>query len=198
MTRQQVGIAVTVPSCACCSARIEEEVGAALGLPKGSVKFVVPITAQLLYDATVVELGKVVESLKERGCKVSLASARFRIPLRPAFLPTVWKVKVETLSAALPGVVSTSIDFGKSLITVDYLPAFVGTNEIRDALFACRVGQLESGEEEGKENENAKSYRGRSDLEHLRSHNVHSLYSLGPGVSQPCHDEDLGSLAARV
>jgi copper chaperone CopZ len=44
-------------------------------------------------------------------------------------------LKVERLSEALRGVVSASIDFGRSLITVNYLPALVGLREIREVLF---------------------------------------------------------------
>lgn len=198
MRSQQVGIAVTVPSCACCSARIEEEVGTALGLPRGSLKFVVPLAAQLLYDPTVVELGKVVESLKERGCKVSVARVQFRIPLRPTFLPAVWKVKVEGLSEELQGIVSASIDFGRSLITVDYLPAVVGTNEIREALLGQGVPHLESRRKGVRQNESVEIHGGGSDPERVRSGHIYALSSVGPGVSRPCHDEDLGSIAARV
>ena len=197
MKNQAVGIAVTVPSCACGSVRIEEEVGATLGLPRGSLKFVVPTTAQLFYDPTVVELGKVVESLEERGYKVARASVQFRIPPRPAFVPAVWKIRVERLSEALQGVVSASIDFEKSLITVNYLPALVGQREIRAALFDWSGRRLES-TKGVRRDETFKARGDNFDPEHIRGDNVHSLYPLGPDVSRPCHDEDLGRIVARV
>jgi len=177
---RNVGLTVTVPSCACCSGRIEEEVGAALRRSTGRVNLVVPLAAQLLYDPTVVELGKVVKSQKERGYPVSLATVQFRIPLRPAFLPAVWKIKVERLSEALQGVVSASIDFGRSLITVDYLPALLSTTEIREALLDWGGRYLESKTNGARQDETSKIRRGNFDPQHSRGDHVHSLFSLGP------------------
>jgi hypothetical protein len=137
------GIRVTVPSCGCCSASIEEEVGDSLGLPRGSLKFVVPITARLLYDPRVVELGKVTESLNRRGCTISVARVRYGIPLRPLFPPDVWKMRVDQLGKELQGVVFAAINFVSSVILVDYVPALVRPHEILAALMSkrnCRLG----------------------------------------------------------
>ena len=194
----EVGIAVTVPSCACCSARIEEEVGDALGLPRGTLKFVVPVTARFFYDPQVVELGEIVESLKRRGCTIPVERVRYGIPLRPLFLPDVWKARVERLGKELQGVLLASIDFVRSMIVVDYVPALVRPHEILDALMGEGNRHLESRKLGIKGDESIHMLRANPDPEPIRTGYSGSLFSLGAGFSRHCHNNDLESMSAQV
>ena len=196
MKNGNIGFEVAVSSCACGSRRIEDEVGAALQLPKGTVKFVVPLTARLFYDPEVVELGKVVESLKEQGCKVSVDRLQFGIPMRPLFLPQIWISKVDRLSKELPGVIDAAIDFGKSIIAVNYVPALVRPSEIQGALLGHRRSHLDSGKREMSRGESVDNSRRRLDPECVGSGDVDALSFVETRVAQPCRCDASDGMAA--
>ncbi len=195
---REMSVEIAVPSCGCCSAKIEEEIGDALGLSRGSVKFVVPVTAQLLYDPQVVELRKIVESLKRRGCKISVERVQYGIPLRALFLPDTWKTKVERLSQELQGVVFASINFVRSVITVDYVPALVGPHEILDAL----LGQGNHGPVSKKPGINSGKFidpgSDNLDCETVRSGYSGSQVSLRGGFFRRYHQNDRESRVGQV
>ena len=172
-------IPVTVPSCGCCSARIEEDVGNALGLPRGSLKFVVPVQARLVYDPRVVEFGKIIESLKLRGCTISVERVRYGIPLRPLFLPEVWKTRVQRLGKELQGVVFASIDFVRSVIAVDYVPALVRPDEILDMLISKGSRHLERRKPATTGSESTHLRSDDQDPEMIRSGDGGSSSSIG-------------------
>lgn len=132
----EVSIEITVPSCSCCAAKIEQEVSAVLGVPKGAMRFVVPVRAQLHYDPRVVQLGQVVNILRDRGCEILVERIKLGVPARPAMQPAVWREKLKRLSGKLEGIVSASINFGTSRITVDYLPGLISPKEIREGVIS--------------------------------------------------------------
>lgn len=132
--REEISIDVTVPSCSCCGAKMEQEVSAALAVPKGTVSFSVPVRAQLRYDPKVVQLGEILNALKARGCAVPSERIEFRIPTRPTIQPAVWKEKIRGLPEKLQGIISASVSFQGSRITVDYLPGLITPTEIREAV----------------------------------------------------------------
>lgn len=190
------GITVTMPSCGCYSAKFGEEVGDALGLPRGSLKLVVPVRARLLYDPRVVELGKVIESLKRRGWKIFVARVRYGIPLRPLFLQDVWKARVERLGKELHGVVSASIDFVRSVIAVDYVPALVRPHEILDALMSTGNRRLESRKLTTSGGKSIHPGSDNRDHEIVRGGYSGSLVSVRASFSLGCYLNDLESTAA--
>ena len=200
--KRKVGIEIAVPSCACCSAKIEEEVGAALGVPSGTVKLAVPVMAQLFYDPAVVELDKIIELLRWRGYSISVDRVQYGIPLRPLFLPHVWKTSIETLSKEVQGVVFASINFVRSVIAVDYVPALVRPEEILDALLGRGSRHLESRKLGIKADESIHTHHTRGanpDPKIVRSHCNGSLFSVGAGFSRHCHNNNgLESMVAQA
>jgi copper chaperone CopZ len=195
---REMSIEIAVPSCGCCSAKIEEEVGDALRLPRGSLKFVVPVTAQLLYDPQVVELREIVESLKRRGCKIPVERLQYGIPLRPLFLPGVWKARIERLGKELDGVVLASIDFVTSAIAVDYVPTLIGPHEILSALLGHgrhRSVSKKPGMKGGLVHDPGKD---NFDCETVRNDNGGPQWSRGTGRFWRCHDRGRESGAAQL
>jgi hypothetical protein len=195
MKNGNIGFAVTMRSCGCDSGRIEEEVGTAVRAPRGTLKFVVPLTAQLFYDTQMVESSKVIEALKEQGYTVSVDRLQFGISMRPLFSQQIWKSKVDRLTKELRGVMCASIDFGKCLITVDYMPAVIRPNEIRNALLG-RKRPHEAGNRELRQEESID--RGRHQLKPDRTSggNVARLSFVETGALQPCRCKDLDGVAA--
>lgn len=193
---REMSIEIAVSSCGCCSARIEGEVEDAFGLPGGTLKFFVPVTVKLFYDPRVVDLAKIIESLKRRGCTIPVEKVRYGIPLRPLFLPDVWKARVERLGKELEGVVFASINFVRSVITVDYVPALVRPHEILDALMGERNRRLESRILTIKGNQSIHPCSDDCDPEILRSVSNSSLFSVGAGLTRRCRHNDLENTAA--
>ncbi len=192
---QDVSIDIMVPSCSCCSAKLEQEIATLSGVSKGAVRFAVPVRAQLHYDPTVVKVGKLLVALKERGFQVSLERVEFRIPVRPTFHPAVWKARVERLSENLEGVISASIDLAASRIAVDYLPEVVDSKEIREAVLGWHLLHSESRRKEVNESETAGIHGGGSEPERFRRDNLHAVHPLGSGISRSGDDADMGSAA---
>jgi Cu+-exporting ATPase len=193
---RDVSIDIMVPSCACCSAKLEQELATLSGISKAAVRFAVPVKAQLHYDPTAVNVGKLLAALKERGFEVPLERVEFRIPARPTLHPTVWKARVERLSENLEGVISASIDFATSRIAVDYLPGFVGSKEIREVVLGWHLLHSETRRKEVTKDETAEFHGGSLEPERARGNNFHTVHSLGSGFSRFCDDATLGGAAA--
>ncbi len=198
MRNREVSVDVMVPSCACCSAKLEQELTTAPGVSEAGVRFVVPLRAQLRYDPTVAKINKIVDALKERGYEVALDRVAFRIPFKPLMLPQAWKVKVATLSEKVEGIVSASVDFVSSKIVVDYLPNLVSPKGIREAVVNWGTSHPSSLKEEVNKHEPSKIYGGGAEPERVRGDNIHALHSLGPSLSRLCDDEGVGSTVAGV
>jgi len=198
VTAREISIDIMVPSCACCSAKLEQEVASASGLSKGAVRFVVPLRAQLRYDPKVTKVGRLLNALRERGYEVPLERVEFKIPMRPAFQPAVWKARVEGLSEKLEGVIFASVNFASSRIVVDFLPSLVSPGEIRDGVVGCGISYPEPRRKEEGEDENTKNHRDSLDAECVRRGNLYALHSLGSGLSRACDDEGVGGVAAGV
>lgn len=198
MRNAEVSIDVMVPSCACCSAKLEQELTAAPGVSEAGVRFVVPLRAQLRYDPAVAKINKIVDALKERGYEVALDRLEFRIPFKPLMPPPAWKVKVAMLSEKVEGIVSASVDFASSRIVVDYLPNLVGPKEIREAVVNWGTSHPSSPKEEANKHEPSKIDGGGAEPGRVRGDNIHALHSLGPGLSRLCHDEGVGGAVAGV
>ena len=198
MRNREVSIDVMVPSCPCCSAKLEQEIAGVSGVSKGGVRFAVPLRAQLRYDPTVANIRKIVDALKEHGYKVALDRVEFRIPFKPTMPPPAWKVKVATLSEKVEGIVSASVDFASSRIVVDYLPNLVSPKEIHGAVVNWGTSHPSSLKEEVNKHEPSKIYGGGAEPDRVRGDNVYALHSLGPGLSRLCDDESVGSAVAGV
>lgn len=195
---QDVNIDIMVPSCSCCSAKLEQEIATLSGISKGAVRFAVPVRAQLHYDPTVVKVGKLLVALKQRGFQVSLERVEFRIPVRPMFYPTVWNARVERLSENLEGVISASIDFATSRIAVDYLPGVVDSKEIRQAVLGWHLSHTETRRKEVRKDESAEIHRGGFEPERFRRDNLHAVHPLGSGISRSGDDAGVGSAASGI
>ena len=137
MKNRKSGFAVTAPSCACWLKNLEDEIEAAMRRPKETLKLLVSLAARIVRDRKVDALRRSFEALNEGSCKCFVDRLQFGIPLRPLFLPAVWKIKADRLSEQLRGILSASIDFVRSVIAVDYLPALVQPHEIRGALLGA-------------------------------------------------------------
>lgn len=198
MKSREVCVDVMLPSCPCCSARLEQELAAVPGVAAAGVKFVVPLRAQLRYDPAVARLDGLVDALTERGCEVVRERAEFRIPHRPAMPQAVWKIKVENLSRKLDGVISASISFEHSRITLDYLPGVISAKEVREAVVNWGTSHPSSLKEEVNKHEPSKIYGGGLEPERVRGSDLHALPSLGSGLSRPGNDQDLGGATAGV
>jgi len=198
MRNREVSIDVMVPSCSCCSAKLEQEIAGVSGVSKGGVRFAVPLRAQLRYDPTVANIRKIVDALKEHGYKVALDRVEFRIPFKPTMPPPAWKVKVATLSEKVEGIVSASVDFASSRIVVDYLPNLVSPKEIREAVVNWGTSLPSSLKEEVNKHEPSKIHGGGAEPERVRGDNIYALHSLGPDLSRLCDDESVGSAVAGV
>jgi len=198
MRSKEVSIDVMVPSCACCSAKLEQELTTAPGVSEAGVRFVVPLRAQLRYDPTIANIRKIVDALKERGYKVALDRVEFRIPFKPTMPPPAWKVKVATLSEKVEGIVSASVDFASSRIVVNYLPNLVSPKEIREAVVNWGTSLPSSLKEEVNKHEPSKIHGDGAEPERVRGDNIYALHSLGPGLSGLCDDESVGSAVAGV
>jgi hypothetical protein len=195
MKNGNIGFAGTMSSCGCVSRRKQEEVGTTLQVPRGTLKFVVPLTAQLFYDPQLVESSKVIEALKEQGYTVSVDRLQFGIPMRPLFSQQIWKSKLDRLTKELRGVMCASIDFRKCLITVDYMPAVIRPNEIQNALLG-RKRFHEAGNRELRQEESID--RGTRPLkpDRINGGNVARLSFVETGALQPCRCKDLNGIAA--
>lgn len=198
MRSKEVSIDIMVPSCPCCSAKLEQELTTAPGVSEAGVRFVVPLRAQLRYDPTVAKINKIVDALKERGYEVALDRLEFRIPFKPIMPPEAWKVKMAMLSEKVAGIVSASVDFASSRIVVDYLPNLISPNEIRGAVVNWGTSHASSLKEEVYKHEPSKIYGGSVEPERVRGDNIYALHSLGPGLSRLCDDESVGSPVAGV
>lgn len=132
--RKKLAIDIAVPSCRCCATRMESELSTVLGISKGAMRLAVPVKAQLRYDAHAVNLGMVVDGLRAIGCEVVTENAVFMIPARPALPPPVWTEKIKALTESMQGIVSASVSFQASRITVDYIPTLISLKEIREAV----------------------------------------------------------------
>ncbi|MBI2350706.1 MAG: hypothetical protein HYV00_04380 [Deltaproteobacteria bacterium] len=198
MKTREVSIDVMLPSCPCCSARLEQELAAAAGVERAGIKFTVPLRAQLRYDPAIARLDGLVDALRERGCEVVQERAEFKIPHRPALPRGVWKVKVENLSRKLDGVISASISFEHSRITVDYLPGVISAREVREAVLGWGVPHPDFERKWVSQDESAWNQGSGLEPQRVRGGDLHAVHSVGPGVSRPCHDEDLGGAAAGV
>jgi len=195
---KEVAIDVMVPSCSCCSAKLEQEIAAVSGVSKGAVRFAVPLRAQLRYDPTVAQINKIVDALKERGYEVALERVEFRIPFKPTMPPPAWKVKVATLSEKVEGIVSASVDFASSRIVVDYLPNLVSPKEIREAVVNWGTSLPTSLKEEVNKHEPSKIHGGGAEPERVRGDNIYALHSLGPGFSLTRYDPAVGNAATGI
>lgn len=132
--RGKISIDITVPSCSCCATKMEQELSTVLGIPKGAMRFIVPVKAQLHYDPHVVSLSMVLDGLRAKGCEVVTERAVFMIPARPALPPPVWKEKIKGISENVQGIISASVSFQTSRITVDYFPHLISLKEIRETV----------------------------------------------------------------
>lgn len=195
---QEVSIDIMVPSCSCCSAKLEQELAAVSGVSKGEVRFVVPLRAQLRYDSTVANIRKIVDALEERGYEVALERVEFKVPFKPIMPAQAWKVKVAMLSGKVEGIVSASVDFASSKIVVDYLPNLVSPKEIREAVVNWGTSLPSSLKEEVNKHEPSKIHGCGAEPERVRGDNLHALHSLGSGLSRACDDEGVGSAVAGV
>ena len=196
MKNREVTIDVMVPSCSCCSGKLEQELAAAAGISDSEVRFVVPLRAQLRYDSGVARIDKIVGALKERGYEVALQRAEFRIPHRPVMLPAIWKEKMRSISKKFNGIISASIDFTTSRIAVDYLPGLITSREVQEAVLGWGVLDRDSPRKEVSRDEVAGIHGDGSEPERVRRDNVYALHPLGPGLSGSCDDPSLGSALA--
>lgn len=198
MRTMEVCIEVMLPSCPCCSARLQQELAAAPGVAAAGVRFVVPLSAQVRYDPAVARLDGLVDALTERGCEVVRKRAVFRIPHRPAMPQGVWKIIVENLSRKLHGVISGSIDFTRSQIAVEYLPGVISAKEVREAVMGWGAPHLDSERKEASHNEIPWNQGSGIEPERVRGSDFHAARPPGSDLSRPCREEDLGSDAAGV
>jgi len=197
MKNRNVGLAVTTPSCACWFSKIEEKIEAALRFPQEALKLVVPFAARLVFDRQLVELRTIIETLKEGICKCAVDRFQFGIPLRPLFLPAVWKIKVDRLSKELRGVISASIDFVRSVIAVDYLPALVQPHEIRNILLGRGRRHLVDPRQGEKREEYLIDIGGYlPDPERILRSDVDVPSFVGKSVFRPCHCNSSDGMAA--
>jgi copper chaperone CopZ len=198
LKNKEVAIDVMVPSCSCCSGKLEQELAAAAGISEAEVRFVVPLRAQLRYDPGVARIDKIVGALKERGYGVALERAEFRIPHRPVMHPAVWKEKVRSIGEKFNGIISASINFTTSRIVVDYLPGLISASEIREAVLGWGALDRESTTKGVSHDEIAGIHGGGPEPERVRRDHFHALHSLGPGLSRLCDDPGLGGAPAGV
>ncbi len=196
MKDREVTIDVIVPSCSCCSARLEQELSTAAGVSGAGVRFAVPLRAQLRYDPGVAGIDKIVDALKERGYGVALERAEFRIPQRPAMLPAVWKEKMRSISKKVNGIISAWINFTTSRIVVDYLPGLITSREIREAVLGWGILDRDSARKRVTRDQVAEIQRAGFKPGPFQRDNLYASHSLGPGFSCPCNDERLGSAVA--
>ena len=198
LKNREVTIDVMVPSCSCCSAKLEQELATAAGVSKAGVRFVVPLRAQLRYDSTVAKINKIVDVLKERGYEVALERVEFRIPFKPVMPPQAWKVKVATLSEKVEGVVSASVNFASSMIVVEYLPNLMSAKDAREAAISWGSPHSDSRRKEVRKDEPSEIHGDGPEPERVRRDHFHALHSLGPGLSRPRDDPGLGGAPAGV
>jgi len=160
------------------------------------VKFKVPLTAQLFYDPDAVELAKIVESLHGLGCDVAVDRIRFGIPLRPLFAPQIWKSKIARLSKGLPGVIDAAIDFGKSLISVTYMPDLLRPSAIHEALLGRKRLPVESETQNVGYGDFVDIPTPNLNLGRVGNGDVDSLSFVETRVAEPCRCEASNGMAA--
>ena len=196
MKNGKTGFAVTRRSCGCSSTRIEEGAESAPRLSRRILEFVLPLKARLFYDPQIVASDAVITALREQGCAVPVDRLQFGIPMRPLFSPEIWRSKVDRLAKELQGVLSASIDFGKCLITVDYMPALTRPNEIQNVLLGRKrshegTGNREDGQERSIDRARHPLKPGR-----ISGDNAVRLSFVETSASQPCGCKDLDGIAA--
>ena len=198
LKNREVSIDVMVPSCSCCSGKLEQELAAAAGISEAEVRFVVPLRAQLRYDPSVARIDKIVGALKERGYGVALERAEFRIPHRPVMQPAVWKEKVRSTGEKFNGIISASINFTTSRIVVDYLPGLISAREIREAVLGWGALDRDSTTKGVSHDEVAGIHGGGPEPERVQRDHFHALHSLGPGFSLTRYDPAVGSATTGI
>jgi hypothetical protein len=95
-----------------------------------------PIRVWVHCEPTTAAVQKLSHDLKQHGYRMEVENKQFRIPSRPRLPAMLWSLKVENLPYKVVGVISASIDYGTSRISIEYLPEVLNYEQLRKAVMS--------------------------------------------------------------
>jgi Cu+-exporting ATPase len=155
-TNETIALPVKGMSCASCSARIEKKVGELDGVYLAKVNFAAEM-ATVEFDPEKISAEQFPEEIKKLGFEVPSVHETFPIE---GMTCASCVSRVEKKLSSLPGVSDVKVNLATEQASIEYLPALIGFNGLKEALsnagYHLRPAKSEEGLPSDEENRHLK------------------------------------------
>lgn len=130
MKTERTDIPIAGMSCASCASKIEKELSKLEGVSEASVNYGTE-KATIVYDSGILQIGKIVDTIKDLGYKVNVEKAT--IPISGMSCASC-SAKIEKTLNKLEGLTWAGVNFATGKATVEYFQSQLSLSDINKAI----------------------------------------------------------------